>query len=168
MIKIKSRYMLLAYLLLAVCTIGLAVFFFVCFDGIVFSGIAGGFLAMAFCSLLAVGSFVNYIVIDKGLIVVNDYPFLGSKRNLKNSQLQTANSCIMLDEIESFEIVSLTKEEKKQYIGQKHIFSKYLKFKIKNSDENKYIYVSVYTKKQIDYLLKILSGENTDKIINKN
>lgn len=160
--------MILAYLLLALVTIGLAVFFFVCFDGIVFTGIAGGFMAMAICSFFALGCFVNYIVIDKGLIVVNDYPFLCSKNNLKNNQLQTSNSCIMLDEIENFEIVRLSKDEKKKYIGLKHLFSKYLKFKIKNSDECKYIYVSVYTKKQIDCLLNILSKTNTDKIINKN
>ncbi len=168
MIKIKSRYMLLTYSLIAVCTTCLAAFFFLFFDEIVFAVIAGGFLGMTIALLFQVFYYISYIEIGNGLIIVKDFPILGSKNNLKNNQLKTFNSCVSLDEIEAFEIVSLTKEEKKQYVGQKHIFSKYLKFKIKNSDDCKYIYISVYSKKQIDYLLNLLSKQNTDKIINKN
>lgn len=153
--EIKSYYMITVYLLAGLICLAAAALMFLYFDGIIFIVLAGALLGGGMCCFMAVRSFVNNIEIDKESIYVKDFPFLGAKKTLKNEQLKALNSSISLSQIENAKIVYLTKEQKRQYVGQRHIFNKYIEFKLKNSDESRYVYVSMYSKKQINDLIDI-------------
>ena len=64
------------------------------------------------------------------------------------------NNEIILNEVKKIEIVKLSKNEKMKYIGYNHLFSKYLKVYIKDSNANKYVYISIYTNKQTNEIIK--------------
>lgn len=153
--EIKSYYMIAVYLLTGLVFLTAAVLLFVLCDGLALTTIAGVLLGASMCWFIAARSFVNSIEIDKESISVKDFPFLGAKKTLKNEQLKTLNGCIAFRSIESAKIVYLTKEQKRERVGQRHIFNKYVEFKIKNSEDCKYVYASVYSKKQIIQLLDV-------------
>lgn len=62
---------------------------------------------------------------------------------------------VLISEVKDVELVKLSKEEKKKYTSSRFLFSKYLKVTTKN-DKYKYIYVSHFTKKQIERIINIL------------
>lgn len=69
------------------------------------------------------------------------------------------NSEIDIDEVKSVEIVKLTKEQKTKFIGYCHFSNRYIKVSLNNSNSDKYIYVSIYSKSQIKKIIKILKNK---------
>jgi len=74
----------------------------------------------------------------------------------KNYRDLDSNWIIYLSEIESVEIVKLSKEEKRKYTSARFIFNKYLKVNLKYG-HSKYLYVSHYSNSQIKKIIKILT-----------
>ena len=74
----------------------------------------------------------------------------------KNNRDLYSNWIIYPSEIESIEIVNLSKEEKRKYTSAKFLFSKYLKINLKYG-HCKYVYVSHYSNSQIRKIKKILT-----------
>ena len=74
----------------------------------------------------------------------------------KNSRDLHSNWIIYPSEIESIEIVKLSKEEKRQYTSARFLFSKYLKVNLKFG-HSKYVYVSHYSNYQIQKIIQILT-----------
>ena len=66
------------------------------------------------------------------------------------------NWIIYPSQIETIEVVRLTKEEKKKYTSAKFWFNKYLKITFKYCN-CKYVYVSHYSNKQIKAIIKLLT-----------
>ena len=75
--------------------------------------------------------------------------------NFKKSDLHS-NWIIYPSEIESVEIVKLSKEEKKKYTSVRFLFSKYLKINLRFG-HCKYVYVSHYTNHQIKKIIQMLT-----------
>ena len=63
---------------------------------------------------------------------------------------------VILDDIDSVEIVKLTKEEKKTKVYYKHFRNKYLKINMKK-DNPKYVYIGGYSESQIKDICRICS-----------
>ena len=63
------------------------------------------------------------------------------------------NSEININDVEKIEVITLTKEEQKKYIGYKHILKKYLKFQLKYG-KSKYVYVGNYSNHQIKKIIE--------------
>ena len=96
-----------------------------------------------------------YIELAKDKVkILNNPLFATNKFYVQKRNLISWNNEIDLKEVEKIEIIKLSKNDKKKYIGYNHLFSKYIKVYIKNSNANKYVYISIYTKKQIMNLLK--------------
>ena len=96
-----------------------------------------------------------YIELTKDKVkILNNPLFATNKFYVQKRNLISWNNEIDLKEVEKIEIIKLSKNDKKKYIGYNHLFSKYIKVYIKNSNANKYVYISIYTKKQIMNLLK--------------
>jgi low affinity Fe/Cu permease len=74
----------------------------------------------------------------------------------KNDKDLHSNWIIYPSEIESIEIVKLSKEEKKKYTSARFLFSKYLKIKMKWG-HTKYVYISHYSNTQINKIIEMLS-----------
>ena len=66
-----------------------------------------------------------------------------------------SNWIIYPSEIESIEVVNLSKEEKRQYTSARFLFSKYLKITMRYG-HCKYVYVSHYSNAQINKIIKLL------------
>ena len=66
------------------------------------------------------------------------------------------NYNVYFPDIQSIEIVSLSKEERRKNLGSKYLFHKYLKIKV-SKNGYKYIYISLFTKKQINNIINIFS-----------
>ncbi len=60
-----------------------------------------------------------------------------------------------LTQVKNANLVTLTKEEKQKYTCSKFLFSKYLKIELLNGD-TKYVYVSHYSRSQIDKMIDLL------------
>ena len=73
----------------------------------------------------------------------------------KNDRDMNSNWNIYLSEIESAEIVKLSKEEKREYTSAKFLFNKYLKVNLKFG-HSKYLYVSHYSNFQIKKIIQLL------------
>lgn len=76
----------------------------------------------------------------------------------KNDLDLYSNWIIYPSEIESIEIVKLSKEEKKKYTSAKFLFNKYLKINLKYGHV-KYIYISHYSKYQRKKIIKLLTSK---------
>lgn len=117
--------------------------------------IAFVFLTFAIATLVKIFGLPDYIELAKDKVkILNNPLFATNKFYVQKRNLISWNNEIDLKEVEKIEVIKLTKEEKKKYIGYNHLFSKYIKVYIKNSNANKYIYISIYTSKQIMNLLK--------------
>ena len=75
----------------------------------------------------------------------------------KNDRDLHTNWIIYPSEIESIEVVRLSKEEKRKYTSAKFLFSKYLKINLKYG-HCKYVYVSHYSNSQIKKIIHLLSN----------
>lgn len=122
------------------------------------------FIAIAVCLIIVIFELPNYIEISQNNIRVCNFPFLATNRfyNKKRS-LIIWNNEIDLSEVETVKIVQLKKIEKIKYVGYNHLFSKYLKIFIKNNNTQKYVYISIYTKKQINEIIRCFNIEKTKK-----
>ena len=74
----------------------------------------------------------------------------------KNDRDLHSNWNIFPSEIESIEIVKLSKEEKRKYTSARFLFSKYLKVNHKYG-HCKYVYISHYSNSQIRKIIKMLT-----------
>ncbi|MCH5179982.1 MAG: hypothetical protein J1F32_02065, partial [Erysipelotrichales bacterium] len=74
----------------------------------------------------------------------------------KNEKDLNSNWIIYPSEIENISVVKLTNEEKRRYTSARFLFSKYLKVEMRYG-HIKYIYVSHYSKNQINKIIKMLS-----------
>ncbi len=74
----------------------------------------------------------------------------------KNDRDINNNWNIYLSEIESIEIVKLSKEEKRKHTSARFLFSKYLKVNHKFG-HSKYLYISHYSNYQIKKIIKLLT-----------
>ena len=74
----------------------------------------------------------------------------------KNERDIESNWNIYPSEIESIEVVRLSKEEKRKYTSARFLFNKYLKI-IHKYGHCKYVYVSHYSNCQIKKIIKILT-----------
>ena len=101
-----------------------------------------------------------HIVINNNRIKVYDFPLLATNKFYKKKRsLILWNSEIDIDEVKSVEIVKLTKEQKTKFIGYCHFSNRYIKVSLNNSNSVKYIYVSIYSKSQIEKIIKILKNK---------
>ena len=73
----------------------------------------------------------------------------------KNSMDIQSNWFFSPSEVESVELVKLSKEEKKKYTSAKFLFDRYLKVNFEDGN-SKYIYVSHYSDSQIIEIAKML------------
>ena len=60
--------------------------------------------------------------------------------------------------MEKIELIKLTKEEQKVYMGYKHLFNIFLKFNLKCGTP-KYVYVGNYANYQIKKILSLLNNK---------
>ena len=112
-------------------------------------------LTFAIATLVKIFGLPDYIELAKDKVkILNNPLFATNKFYVQKRNLISWNNEIDLKEVEKIEIIKLSKNDKKKYIGYNHLFSKYIKVYIKNSNANKYVYISIYTKKQIMNLLK--------------
>lgn len=77
----------------------------------------------------------------------------------KNDRDLHSNWIIYPSEIESIEIVKMSKEEKRKYTSARFLFSKYLKVNLKFG-HIKYIYVSHYSNYQIKKIIQMLLSKS--------
>lgn len=105
--------------------------------------------------------FIPYhLVINNNIIKVYDFPLLATNKFYdKKRSLILWNSEIDINEVKGVELVKLTKEQKKKYIGYNHLFDRYIKVSLNNSNSHKYIYVSMYSKSQINKIIKLLNNK---------
>ncbi len=75
----------------------------------------------------------------------------------KNDRDLHTNWIICTSEIESIEVVRLSKEEKRKYTSARFLFSKYLKVNLKFG-HSKYVYISHYSNYQIKRIIKMLTN----------
>ena len=102
--------------------------------------------------------FSSYFLVFSYRIEADDTPISATNKFLKKKiDLIQYNNNIFIEEIESIEIVRLTKDERKKYLGFKYPFGKFMKFNIKNG-RPKYICVGQYTKKEINRILTLINS----------
>ena len=102
--------------------------------------------------------FSSYFIVFISRIQAYDAPFFATNKFLKKKiDLIQYNNNIFIEEIESIEIVRLTRDERKKYLGFKYPFGKFMKFNIKNG-RPKYICVGQYTKKEINRMLTLINS----------
>ncbi len=110
--------------------------------------------------LIKLFSIPYHLVINNNRIKVYDFPLLATNKFYqKKRSLILWNSEIDIDEVKSVEIVKLTKEQKTKFIGYCHFSNRYIKVSLNNSNSDKYIYVSIYSKSQIKKIIKILKNK---------
>lgn len=78
----------------------------------------------------------------------------------KTAKKDEWNYKIYLPDVESIEIIKLSKEDRKRLLGSKQFFHKYFKFNIVYNKQ-KYIPISMFTKKQIKEILKYIQEINS-------
>lgn len=134
-------------------------------DNITIVVIAYTCIAFIVALLLKLFSIPYHIIVKNNIMKVYDFPwFATNKFYYKKRGLILWNSEINIDEVEKVEIVKLSKKEKLKFIGYNHLFSKYLKVYIKNSHTHKYVYISIYTNKQINKIIRCFNSEKDKKI----
>ena len=74
----------------------------------------------------------------------------------KNDRDLNTNWIIYPSQIQSIEVVKLSKEEKRAYTSARFLFNKYLKVNLKFG-HSKYIYISHYSNYQIKQIINILT-----------
>ena len=77
----------------------------------------------------------------------------------RNERDWNTNWDILRSQIESIEVVKLSKEEKRQYTSARFLFNKYLKITHKFG-HCKYVYVAHYSNAQIKEIIEILTYHN--------
>ena len=111
-------------------------------------------------ALLKLFSFPYHIIVRNNRMKVYDFPLLATNKFYdKKRSLILWNSEIDINEVKGVELVKLTKEQKKKYIGYNHLFDRYIKVSLNNSNNVKYIYVSLYSKSQINKIIKLLNNK---------
>lgn len=114
------------------------------------------FIALSF-GICAFGRILlKYCTIDTEKVFFFYFPWTTSWAKAADNIDRNWNQLTNLSEIESFEIVKLTNEEKETYVFYKHWFNKYLKISLKNGT-CKYVYVGCYTDKQIRIIIAIIN-----------
>ncbi len=99
----------------------------------------------------------NQIKYDDVHLEIENFPLLTMNSTYKRyGGIISRNNTILFREVEGYRIVSLSKVEKRRFVGHRHLFSKYLEIKIHNSQVPKYIYLSIYTQKQAQKLLDVI------------
>lgn len=101
-----------------------------------------------------------HIVFNNNRMKVYDFPLLATNKFYQRKRsLILWNSEIDIYEVKSVEIVKLTKEQKFKFIGYIHFFDRYIKVSLNNSNSDKYIYASIYSKTQIQKIIKMLTNK---------
>lgn len=109
-------------------------------------------------ALLKLFSIPSHLIISNNRIKVFDFPlFATNKFYDKKRSLILWNSEIDIGEVEKIELIKLTKEEQKIYIGYSHLCNKYLKIDLKYG-KHKYIYVGNYSNSQIKKIIELASN----------
>ena len=150
---------LVAYIIMAVLLVVAAIFLLIFYREET-KAVIIVYLCIAFfvAALLKIFYFYNHIVISNDTIRVFDFPFFATNKYYEgNRSLILWNNEIHLSEIKDVELVKLTRDEQKAYVGYAHLFSKYIKVSFKNSGGFKYICVSSYTNSQIKSIIKLLT-----------
>jgi len=110
--------------------------------------------------LVKIFLFPDYIEITEDKMSVSNNPFFATNKFYEQKRyLILWNNEIYLNEVEKIAVVNLSKNEKKSLVGYNHLFNRYLKVYIKNST-CKYIYISIYSNKQINEIIKCLTKHN--------
>ena len=108
----------------------------------------------------------NYILFDftSGRVGILNCPILSTNKTREMyGSLINYNDSVFLDEVDRVEVVKLSNAEKVRHIGHKHIFSRYLKIHIKHSSAHKYIYISIYSKRQVKKIIGLLTSSKVLK-----
>ena len=146
----------------------LYIFLFLVWESIVFKlfrETTGNFLLtikymLAFwgvCFIFLIFKAANYILYTDDIVIIVDEPFWDTNKVInKYSGVMRTNSCVFIEEVEKVELVRLSLKEKRQFVGHRHLWSRYLKVHIKNSSTKKYIYVFGYSWWQIRKIKRIL------------
>lgn len=117
-------------------------------------------ISIVVASLLKLFVIPYHIVVNDNRMKVYDFPlFATNKFYEKKRSLILWNSEINIDEVKNVELVKLTKGQKKKYIGYIHLFDRYIKISLNNSNRNKYIYVSIYSRLQIKKIIDLLNNK---------
>ena len=117
-------------------------------------------LIFAMASLVKIFGLPDYIELTKEKLIILNHPLFATNKFYEQKRnLISWNNEINLDEVEKIEVIKLSKKDKLKYIGYNHLFSKYIKIYIRNSNANKYIYISIYTNKQINKIIECLKKE---------
>lgn len=161
MIKIHSIKERIIYTLLVVVLGLLQLILLVNFsDNTTIFIIAYACIVVILLSLLKLFAIPYHIVISNNRMKVYDFPLLATNKFYhKKRSLILWNSEINIDEVKSVELVKLTKEQKIEYIGYIHPFNKYIKISLNNSNSDKYIYVSIYSRLQIKKIITLLNNK---------
>ena len=113
-------------------------------------------------ALLKLFFFPYHIIVRNNRMKFYDFPLLATNKFYdKKRSLILWNSEIDINEVKGVELVKLTKEQKKKYIGYKHLFDRYIKVSLNCSNSDKYIYVSIYSKTQIKKIINLLNNNKT-------
>ena len=110
-------------------------------------------IAVPFTAMLC----LQKIHIDLSCDSVNWFYLVDFRRNDRDMH---TNWTMYPSEIESIEIVRLSKEEKRKYTSARFLFNKYLKVNFRFG-HSKYVYVSHYSNSQIKRIISILTAKNT-------
>jgi hypothetical protein len=122
--------------------------------------IAYACVAVVVALLIKLFEFPYHIVTNNNRMKVYDFPLLATNKFYqKKRSLILWNSEIDICEVKSVEVVKLTKEQKIKFIWYIHFFDKYIKVSLNNSNSDKYIYVSIYSKTQIKKIIKMLTNK---------
>ena len=115
-------------------------------------------LAFAVCIAVPVTILLSLqkITIDLSCDKVEIFYLVNDNRNERD---WNTNWNIRPSEIESIEVVKLSKEEKRQYTSARFLFNKYLKITHKFG-HCKYVYVAHYSNAQIKEIIEILTYHN--------
>lgn len=118
------------------------------------------YLVLTFAICVAVPAVIilslQKISIDLSCDKVRMFYLVNFRRNDRDLH---SNWIIYPSEVESVEVVKLTKEEKRRHTSAKFLFSKYLKVNLRFG-HCKYIYVSHYSNYQIKKIIQLLTYKN--------
>ena len=121
---------------------------------------------LIYASCIAVGlgfwPFLQRIIIDLNCDTVQLLYLVNFNKNDRDMH---TNWVFHPSQVEEITIVHLTKEEKKKYTSANFLFSKYLKIKMKYGNE-KYVYVSHYSNRQISKIIKLITSNKQLQIDN--
>ena len=112
------------------------------------------FSVLAFAKLTSMSS---QIIIENNHIKFFHFP-LGATNKFydKKRSLILWNNEMYISEIEEIELIKLTTNEQKIYLGYKYLFNKFLKFSFKYG-HSKYVYVGHYSNPQIQKIIKTIN-----------